>query len=565
MPHWAKEPKDRKKLDKPDYVMGSKTKLPPPTLSDEGVYFDNTVAVLSRLYDRDRDRVIRRAVMEGVAGMLCWNPDIDKLEELNKLCTANESLCYFMAGVHPDNISRTNKSQQEAWHLKVDEYSRERSCRAIFSGLNITRRDAHSHFAQESMLRCLYQQAKTLSLPLMLMIESREGEAKAGFLGEMTPRNSNVSRVTAILAEEGWGGHAAGSIPVVVLDAIGTCRGDTSIMGDIIAAGFHVAISLNELFLQETGAATERGDAALNARVLACTTVIPRQRLLISSNSPHQTPQNIPDEIIRQSKNEPSNFKYMVDVLSSYFNCTAEELATLNLENSKRIYGIDGSLVAAVERDKLDIEARKPRSESECIREMEKLSVAGGGASADEDMSNCYACSKCAGVLFPSQLLTSRHPINVAPSEGVETVFRASEGEVTFCDAVYFVPSSVLDRHGDKLSLDSKQNVSCAHCSAKIGKQQGGSGDAETSTTCPCGFAVDCRGGVLRLNSTKVQVHNAAVSKTKSKKIVLEEQQDADVSRGGRKARGGGTDKTKETDQKQAKPNKKGKSTRKNH
>ena len=41
-------------------------------------YFDCGSALLSRLFERDRDRVLQRSHQEGVRGVVVWVADVDK-------------------------------------------------------------------------------------------------------------------------------------------------------------------------------------------------------------------------------------------------------------------------------------------------------------------------------------------------------------------------------------------------------------------------------------------------------------------------------------------------------
>lgn len=582
MPHWAKEPKDRKKLDKVDYVLGSKVKLPPPVLESVGPHFDNTVALLSRQYDRDRERIIERARAAGVCGMMCWHPDLDKCEEMMKLCMTNNALCYYMIGIHPDNISRTNKTLQDAWHLKIDEFSRERHCIAVYSGLNITRRDVQSHFAQESMLRCLYHQAKTISIPLVLLVENRESDLKMAYSDAQVSFNTNLSRITDILHEEGWRAMD-GDIPIIIQDALGVSRGDPAIMSFLVSSGYHALISVNDQF-------TLTGSTDDLSNIAACLSAIPRDRVLIGSNSPHYTPHNITDEAIRTSKNEPSNFDSVVRLLAPFFDMSAEELRILNLGNSVRVYKI-GDVDTDPVSDK-DLQPEKTPidiSIDSTANDLIKLAVSTFDLAlpapvADGDSGLQYVCSKCTTILFSAKHLINQHPVTVSHTcsdDLPETVFDAPVATqqllkdsvvVDNCSAVYFLPFSSL---GCDLCTDSKGNVSCTNCSSKVGRLQGDEGTADHRISCPCGYEVECTGAILRLNTSKVVPKSSSLSK---KKDCKEFAADIDRSGNGRRPRSDTKDKDSSSGpEKEAsasaakqqsaviKPNKKGKSTRKNH
>ena len=76
-------------------------------------YFDCGCAILSRQFDRDRDRVVSRAKTEGVSGIIGWFSDIEKQSGLSDLCKSNLGHVYCIIGIHPDNIDRTNKKSHE--------------------------------------------------------------------------------------------------------------------------------------------------------------------------------------------------------------------------------------------------------------------------------------------------------------------------------------------------------------------------------------------------------------------------------------------------------------------
>lgn len=106
----------------------------PPVPGNE-LYFDAGVALLSRQFDRDRDRVVFRAKNDGnCCGMLLWFSDIEKQSTLADFCKTHSGICYFSAGIHPDNIDRTNKKSHEDWLEKVEELAKRAECVGILSG-----------------------------------------------------------------------------------------------------------------------------------------------------------------------------------------------------------------------------------------------------------------------------------------------------------------------------------------------------------------------------------------------------------------------------------------------
>lgn len=125
-----------KTLPKAPHSGGPAHSLVPPVPGNE-LYFDAGVALLSRQYDRDRDRVVYRAKNDGgnCCGMLLWFSDIEKQSTLAEFCKTNSGLCYFSTGIHPNNIDRTNKKSHEEWLEKVEELAKKAECVGILSGI----------------------------------------------------------------------------------------------------------------------------------------------------------------------------------------------------------------------------------------------------------------------------------------------------------------------------------------------------------------------------------------------------------------------------------------------
>ena len=85
--------------------------LPPPVPTIAGLHFDAGAALLSRQFDRDRDRVLERARSEGsLEGLALWFSDVEKQQSLLDICKQNTGYCYAFVGVHPDNVQNTKKA-----------------------------------------------------------------------------------------------------------------------------------------------------------------------------------------------------------------------------------------------------------------------------------------------------------------------------------------------------------------------------------------------------------------------------------------------------------------------
>lgn len=113
---------------------GPQSSLPPPAPGDE-LYFDSGAAILSRQFDRDRERVLIRAKTEGnCSGIVAWFSDIEKQTILADLCKLNSGFCYFVTGIHPDNIDRTNKKSHDSWLEKTEDLAKRAECIGILTG-----------------------------------------------------------------------------------------------------------------------------------------------------------------------------------------------------------------------------------------------------------------------------------------------------------------------------------------------------------------------------------------------------------------------------------------------
>jgi Tat protein secretion system quality control protein TatD with DNase activity len=192
-----------------------------------GLYFDCGAALISRQFDRDRDRVLSRAVSEGVSGIISWFSDIEKLSQLIELSKSNPSLCYYLAGVHPDNVDRTNKKSHELWLEKVEDAARKQDCLGILTGLNLTR-EFGTHFAQEALLRSSCQLADKLMLPVILHVASD---------------GTSLDRAIDVLRSEGW---------IKSQSNISTSDEQVSIIGDVEDVG-HRRVLLHDAVTATAG------------------------------------------------------------------------------------------------------------------------------------------------------------------------------------------------------------------------------------------------------------------------------------------------------------------------
>lgn len=78
---------------------------------------------------------------------------------------------------------------------------------------------------------------------------------------------------------------------------------------------------------------------------------IPLDRLLICTDSPKYTPQNIEDPYVRQSRNEPSNLPYILQAVSDILQIPLDTLSTQLYENSNRFFGFSDDFETPAEKE----------------------------------------------------------------------------------------------------------------------------------------------------------------------------------------------------------------------
>jgi Tat protein secretion system quality control protein TatD with DNase activity len=294
-------PSGKKTTKKAEENKGPVTSRPPPR-PGPGSHFDCGAALLGRLFDRDRPRMLQRARGEGdVAAVVCWASDISKQQELADLCKEESGLCYFATGVHSDNIDRTKKNDHKAWLAKTEELAVLPECVAILSSLHLNREIA-THFAQKALLEDAAALCDKLRLPLVLHLDGDEAlEQALGILGSLG------------ILHGGGDGSDASTRGVLLHNALVALNADVALVTEAAAAGLVLGVSAANLVHVE--GETEEAAAAVDA-VRSCAAAVPLEQLVVCSSSPWSTPQNIPDAYLRTMRNEPANLPHVVSALA---------------------------------------------------------------------------------------------------------------------------------------------------------------------------------------------------------------------------------------------------------
>ena len=497
-----------------------------PFPSSNEPYFDCGTAILSRQFDRDRERVLTRAQSEGCCAIVSWFSDIEKQTELADLAKQYTGYCYFIVGIHPDNIDRTNKKSHETWLEKVEELAKRPECVAIMTGLNLNR-EVGTHFPQEALFRSSCALANKLLLPLHIHCASD---------------GSSLDKALELLEEEGWTNSESNR--VLLHDSITACGGDINKVKKVVDAGITLAISASGI--------TDPDDK-IKENSIGCVKLIPIRQLLACTDSPWRTPQNLTDPYLRTLRNEPCNIGSVILAISEASGVDLAELKDTLKENAIEMYGlveqvpittidtnnvtVDDNTIkkkAIEKKEKVDKKdenkSQKPKKskkqndsdddldDNELAQNISTLNVtekAEGNAddtpsqqnlnrdnaeddSDEEEDVSFYGCLKCRHRLF-NENDTNNHGIDAA-----KTVFKV--GEEGLCKSAIFL-SCIDSTDLTSRTMLSIQGTSilCRKCGLKLGKYNIG------ETTCPCGAII--KGPTAKVTASKLDFFDISLTK----------------------------------------------------
>jgi Tat protein secretion system quality control protein TatD with DNase activity len=429
------------------------------SIFEEVKYIDNAVALASRLFEHDRDRMLKRGTDEGVVS-IAWCNDMEKLPVIAEIGKDNSGTVYFLSGIHPDNVDRANKKASDIWLEKTSEYCCRSECIGVLSGLNLSR-DTGTHFAQESLLASCCGVAVKFKLPLVL---------------HTSP--SSLDRIVEVLKSEGLinAETSIASHKVLFHDIITASAGDVNKVKILVSYGSYFSISSAGLH-----------DAEESIR--DCIRAIPVNRLVLCSDSPWRTPQNISDVYLRTLRNEPSNLSFILQSVATIVGIPEEELMQVVLSNSLTLYNmteVEATITIDINERTVDRPVAEKHAKSSAGHKKTDSTLDAAAAS--------FCCKRCRSALF-----TQTDVISHAAST-LKTVFKAGQEE-GLCQANLFVP-------GPEGGSDSRGGLSvnrdaadCLECGSKLGRYFSG------ESACACGVTVP--GPAFRVNTAKVDIRYA--------------------------------------------------------
>lgn len=325
----------------------------------------------------------------------------------------------------------------------------------LMLGLNLSREMA-THFSQESLLKASAALAAKLLLPVVLHIAD----------------SSSLDRALELLTEED------STVHILVHDVV------TATSADIrYCSADHTLLNNQQIHYIITAAGITDADETMRLRASALISALPLDRLLVASDSPWRTPQNLSDPYLRTLRNEPSNLPAIVEAIASIRGMPVDQMAALLRANSQRVFGLDHDH----EEEDGPAEAAEAAEEEEVVGKLAAVAISEPSAevvkAAPRRALTSYSCAKCRAVLFTSDDVIS-HTYTAAK----KAVFKV--GEEGMCASFVFVQA-----HHPALSIISGA-AACESCGCKLGKH------SEGEALCSCGKAVP--GPVCKLLSSKL-------------------------------------------------------------
>jgi TatD DNase family protein len=377
-----------KAADRPSFSVPA-----PPLSHDEKILsvIDCGCRLMNRQFDRDMQRVIQRAIDAHVEGIVIFNSDYDKQEQLLTLCKQNSGVVYAALGIHPDNIKHTHDKKSADRLDALKEFALSAECVAIFCGLDFSREFA-TRYAQEKHLDAQLTMALDVHLPVML---SETGAAE---------------RLIELLSER------RDALPPLALYGL-TPAFPADALTALLAMDAYFVLTGSPLCDTDAG-----GDAmrALAAR-------LPLSRVLLASDAPMSTPQSIPDAHMREGRNQPATLGYVVQALAAAHGIAPEAAAAAVRANAKLFYGF---------RDVSDVAAAPDAAAAAAAPAVDAADRAAAAASDSESDGSEHSAEQPPARKAPVPQHTHTKPAKhvtvaeAAPAAAAAALSSESEGEV---------------------------------------------------------------------------------------------------------------------------------------
>lgn len=274
---------------------------------------------------------------------------------------------YCVVGIHANNVDRMNRKAQEAWLESLRADAKNPEVIGVLSGLNLSRESA-THFPQEHLLKECWGVAAEYKLPLVLHLYASEDvlgqtmDRAAELLQELMAVSDEDGRATprAVVLYNGLKVLASSQSmqelvrshrPATPYDAVSyhderDCSDDAvEAAATIRRVPFYILATAEGLAEVPEGVGVVADSRRQRHDYISLLPnghptedpIVSLSQLLIGTGSPWCTPQNIPDVHLCTMPNEPGNYQYVVEAVSTAMQSraggTAEPLTAAALGN----------------------------------------------------------------------------------------------------------------------------------------------------------------------------------------------------------------------------------------
>eukprot|EP01114_Cavostelium_apophysatum_P013428 TRINITY_DN3253_c0_g1_i2.p1 TRINITY_DN3253_c0_g1~~TRINITY_DN3253_c0_g1_i2.p1 ORF type:complete len:518 (+),score=180.58 TRINITY_DN3253_c0_g1_i2:654-2207(+) len=421
--------------------------------------------------------------------------DFEKQKELLDLAKHHDGVLYCLLGIHPDNVKRSNDKTMVQKVEQLRSWAFQPQVLALACGIDHSR-EISTHYGQEKNLKDHIALAEELEIPLVI-----------------TTHVAAFEQVVEHVKAE------AGKLKKLAMFNFTGTETDAKALLDLET----------EVYFVITGAVSDPTDKGVQLRDVIAK--LPQDRLLLASDSPFNTPQNIADDWIRERHNEPANLPFALDMFAKCLNMTDADLAAVLRKNTKTFYGLmskdelaawkaeRAAAVTAAAADNSSTAEKKQSSDeesenseedsaedSEIAKGVESTSLKEKDTKTKDQPATKenipvvpqsvakYACHKCRRTLFTTAQVVphSSNDSFVSSSKRSKTK-RQNKGsaEADVCRMLYVKKLDWMKLEGDEDDSNEEETsytegkLSCPGCKLKLGRWS-----AVEADMCSCGQMV---------------------------------------------------------------------------
>lgn len=259
---------------------------------------DIGVNLTNARFDKDREQVIQRALTAGVSKQLLTGTCIESSQSALSLAKQFPNILYSTAGIHPHDADNAplNFAEQLQFLLKECSVKAVGECGLDFN------RNFSTPENQKRIFSAQVEIAAELSKPLFL----HQRDAFKEWFGILQPYLMQV--------------------PAMVSHCF---TGDQSQLKTCLDNGMYIGI---------TGWVC---DKKRGQQLRDIVRYIPLDRLMIETDAPYLTPQNIRPKP-KSSRNEPAYLSHVVTMIAEHSCYTEQQIVNASTANATRVFNLDG-------------------------------------------------------------------------------------------------------------------------------------------------------------------------------------------------------------------------------